>query len=761
MPPRHALRLVLALLLIATISLVICAPAFAQYLVRTEEDLEAHRSEVPDTIPPPAVAPLLHPGCGFHARVWHGQQVPGGGTLVTWASGTTAIVNASDRIAFHAQVAGSPRNQGIFTADSTSLTPIAIGCGGYLGSGDPGTGCGDSTPIGGTFSGFETGSLATPDLNDAGDVLFLADVHGGTSPRGLFLYRGATGAIEKVAAIGDVASGLPLAAIGPGSLNDRGEVVFLAASFPPGNATAFVAHWRDGTLRKVVAPGDPSPVGGSFKNLAWIGNLPPDGTYVPLSSVPDINDRGTMAFRATVFGGQAEGGLFVSRDGVHERYVAFTEPSPAGGQYFNFFAPILNNADQIAFVGEYRLDPWLSGWFVGRPGDWRKVVSIHQPIDGGEAWGIAVSHNPMQPFDDDGNLLVWVDVKFSETVFVPRMLLGHADGRLETLFKSGDPTPLGGTLGPINPWPSVHGRTCILDANVTGAGGIAGAHFQFLKRPMEVTGLAVARDQAPGVRLTWDLQYSFSGGMVHDIMRGRLSGLIPPAPSECAAMGVSGASSVVTDADCAAPLGDGCWYLVRARDSCGAGPYGAGETVCFDACGGSPVPGCPVCGDGIPQAPREVCDGAALGGETCVTAGYDGGTLGCTQSCTLDTSGCTTICGNGIRRGDEDCDSAVQGAHTCVSLGYAGGILGCAADCRFDVTACCCSVGTPQCPACPICGNGVREAPSELCDGADLGGETCVSRGWASGVLACNQDCTWFDFSACVGFLAEPTRTGR
>jgi hypothetical protein len=46
------------------------------------------------------------------------------------------------------------------------------------------------------------------------------------------------------------------------------------------------------------------------------------------------------------------------------------------------------------------------------------------------------------------------------------------------------------------------------------------------------------------------------------------------------------------------------------------------------------------------------------------------------------------------------------------------------------------------------CGNGVREG-AEQCDGADLGGQSCQSRGFDAGVLACkSSDCT-FDDSDC------------
>src|SRR5262249_35869734 len=46
------------------------------------------------------------------------------------------------------------------------------------------------------------------------------------------------------------------------------------------------------------------------------------------------------------------------------------------------------------------------------------------------------------------------------------------------------------------------------------------------------------------------------------------------------------------------------------------------------------------------------------------------------------------------------------------------------------------------------CGNGTRET-GEACDGADLGGFTCQTEGYASGTLVCQPSCL-FDFSGCV-----------
>ena len=54
------------------------------------------------------------------------------------------------------------------------------------------------------------------------------------------------------------------------------------------------------------------------------------------------------------------------------------------------------------------------------------------------------------------------------------------------------------------------------------------------------------------------------------------------------------------------------------------------------------------------------------------------------------------------------------------------------------------------CDAPPVCGNNTIEL-GEVCDGTDLGGESCVSQGFDNGVLACLSTCQDFDTTLCVG----------
>ena len=152
------------------------------------------------------------------------------------------------------------------------------------------------------------------------------------------------------------------------------------------------------------------------------------------------------------------------------------------------------------------------------------------------------------------------------------------------------------------------------------------------------------------------------------------------------------------------------------------------------------------CGDGILQeSESETCDGAELDGQTCVSLDYYGGALACAADCTLDTTSCETVgrCGDGIVQNahGETCDGAELGGQTCVGLGYYGGTLACAADCTLLLA---------PCVAAGRCGDGILQAAhDETCDGASLDGETCVTQGYYGGTLACAADCS-LNLTSCM-----------
>jgi len=151
----------------------------------------------------------------------------------------------------------------------------------------------------------------------------------------------------------------------------------------------------------------------------------------------------------------------------------------------------------------------------------------------------------------------------------------------------------------------------------------------------------------------------------------------------------------------------------------------------------------PFCGDGARNRGGEACDGGDLADQTCEGIGLGEGTLSCTAQCTLDTTGCAEppVCGDQLRNQPaEVCDGVDLGAETCASLGFSGGSLACADDCsRFDFSSC-----TDE----EVCGDGVINQPGELCDLSDLDGATCATLGLGGGLLQCGSDCN-LDTSLC------------
>lgn len=152
------------------------------------------------------------------------------------------------------------------------------------------------------------------------------------------------------------------------------------------------------------------------------------------------------------------------------------------------------------------------------------------------------------------------------------------------------------------------------------------------------------------------------------------------------------------------------------------------------------------CGNGVLET-GETCDGGDLGGQTCAGLGFESGVLGCATGCAaFDTSNCAgsgPVCGDGELDGAEVCDGTNLNGETCVTRGFDAGDLACAAGClTFDTSGC---TGTG-----PVCGDGEING-DETCDGTNLGDETCGTLGFASGSLQCAGDCLSFDTDACLG----------
>ena len=164
---------------------------------------------------------------------------------------------------------------------------------------------------------------------------------------------------------------------------------------------------------------------------------------------------------------------------------------------------------------------------------------------------------------------------------------------------------------------------------------------------------------------------------------------------------------------------------------------GTGDTGDASSDGGGPA----TCGNNILETGEE-CDLTQLDGQDCLSMGFDSGVLACDLTCQFNTAGCG-VCGNDVVDEAENCDGLDLLKEDCVTQGFVGGVLGCLPDCS--------ALDTSGCSEMAVCGNDLTEIP-ETCDGTDLGGEDCVSLGFANGgTLSCNGACTGFDLSQCLG----------
>ena len=129
-----------------------------------------------------------------------------------------------------------------------------------------------------------------------------------------------------------------------------------------------------------------------------------------------------------------------------------------------------------------------------------------------------------------------------------------------------------------------------------------------------------------------------------------------------------------------------------------------------------------VCGDGA-MGEGEACDDTDFGGLVCSDVGdFDGGTLQCSPDClSITTEGCTLTCGNGNLEGSEECDGAASLGDTCISLGFDDGTLGCNDDCTYD---------TSGCPSLDLCATNPKPTgcsceADEDCDSSKCRGGSC------------------------------------
>ncbi len=251
-----------------------------------------------------------------------GQAAPNGGVFDRFSVESLPIVapiNGKGQVAFFASVVRGRASEGFFLSTGTRISKLVAD--------------GDAVPGGGVFSGF--GRHPLPTLNDAGELAFAATITGARAVEGVFVAspRGIRAVALAGGAAPDISSGT-FANLDTPSINNRGEVAFLAIVRRGRESIEAIYLQSGGKTRKVVAQGDPAPAGGTFAGFG----------------PPSLNGSGLIGFAAVVEGRAVPGGVFVAKAGAIKMLVGAGEDTPDGGIFAKFSERVaVNEAGTIAF----------------------------------------------------------------------------------------------------------------------------------------------------------------------------------------------------------------------------------------------------------------------------------------------------------------------------------------------------------------------------------------------------------------------------
>ena len=155
-------------------------------------------------------------------------------------------------------------------------------------------------------------------------------------------------------------------------VNAHGQVAFYATILR-NRATEGIFIAADGHIAKAAAVGDTVPGGGLLSEFAQ-------------HPIPALNDAGTVAFVAAMTSAHAEEGLFMVKDSTLTP-IAVTggdAPGVIGGTFVEFDSPALNNRDEVAFVATVRHGrETFQALYLFSNGRLRKLLAEGDPFLGG------------------------------------------------------------------------------------------------------------------------------------------------------------------------------------------------------------------------------------------------------------------------------------------------------------------------------------------------------------------------------------------
>jgi len=340
-------------------------------------------------------------------------------------------------------------------------------------------GPGDAAPgTGGTLR-----SISPLAFNNAGQVLFLADIVGGSEGAGLFV-ASIAGGVSTIVATGttDPNDGTftvaTQSAIGQPRLNNAGQVAFVFGT------RLYLSAPSLGTLGLAV---------GTLTTLPW------GATITSISSV-GLNDPGDLAFSANLSGAGAPGRAVLRRlasDGSIGAVASTNDSAPGTpGRTFGSFSSVqLNAARLIAFSSELSGLPAATGLFNDVPGSGLAVVMLSDqasPIGG--TYGSSAPVFRLYDDDDHGNGFVYFESVLQGGSADYASFIA-TDTATTALCSTADVLPAGSRVTLRNFWLGAASDYVAFSARRAGGGGAIFVHSVASGTTWKVVGDG---DPAPG-----------------------------------------------------------------------------------------------------------------------------------------------------------------------------------------------------------------------------------------------------------------------
>ena len=300
---------------------------------------------------------------------------------------------------------------------------------------------GEPAPTGGRFDRFDVAAqpIVAP-VNARGHVAFYANVMRSKMTEGIFLATGDR--FVKVAGVGDSVPGAGKLSEFAGhpipALNDLDKVAF-GAAVAGARSTEGVFLASEGTIKVIALSGNDAP--GVF-----------NGTFVDFDA-PTVDDWDDVAFVATVRRGRETlQVLYLYSGGKLHKLVAEGDrlPPPNRGTFDKFGVPAINNKGVIAFPASLQNAAVLGGIFVAGSRDLRMLLGAGQLTPSG---AMLVQFAERLAINDDDKVALSVHLRYGDTTKEAVLLI--TPGGLKEIAAGGDSAPGGGTFSGFGPWPSL------------------------------------------------------------------------------------------------------------------------------------------------------------------------------------------------------------------------------------------------------------------------------------------------------------------